>query len=524
MQDDPMTDRKTGAHLDEGRVHAWLDGELSAAESAAAERHVATCEQCAALVAEARGLIAASSRILSALDDDRSGVTPDADASVAAFAGVLARHRKGDDVEAPAAPNEHREGSEALGAAVPVEHGRQSAAAASGTVIPMQTRRRRGILHDPRWRVAATVLVLAGASALILTRGEVSSVMDSTFAESRSSEADATQGDAGSTGSSASGDAAPGGRPSPEAPPNDVGGAELERSVTIPPAEGASRRAEPSANMTPDVPAPPPLADVEPASPAPAPKFAAPQAAPLAAARRGDSVPAQDERQVAGMTVMESKTGQPSAGVTRVVRGQVRSMDAAQPVSGAVVHVPGAAASVATDDEGRFAIPVSPYDSLVVVRGLGYRPATVNLGTLGRTDSATVILERDVMAAREVAPGAVSQAEAALSVVLEAWLAEGAAPNDPRVLSSAGCWALVGGRVPGASEGVLLRLHGATGGSGRSWVPLGSDSLLVRLAGSSELRLERSGDRLAGFTRRSAIAGTASVAIEFARVTCRDDE
>ncbi|HLV25401.1 MAG TPA: hypothetical protein VKZ41_03745, partial [Gemmatimonadales bacterium] len=196
----------------------------------------------------------------------------------------------------------------------------------------------------------------------------------------------------------------------------------------------------------------------------------------------------------------------------------------AQPVSGAVVHVPGAAASVATDDEGRFAIPVSPHDSVVVVRGLGYRPATVNLGALGRTDSATVILERDIMAAREVAPGAVSQAEAALSVVLEAWLAEGASPNDPRVSSSAGCWALVGGRVPGASEGVLLRLHGATGGSGRTWVPLGSDSLLVRLAGSSELRLERSGDRLAGYTRRSTIAGTASVAIEFARVTCRDDE
>ncbi|HLV26967.1 MAG TPA: zf-HC2 domain-containing protein, partial [Gemmatimonadales bacterium] len=172
-----MTDRKTDAHLDEGRVHAWLDGELSAAESAAADRHVAACEQCAALVAEARGLIAASSRILSALDDDRSGVTPDADASVAAFAGVLARHRKGDDAEAPTAPNEHREGSEALGAAVPVERGRQSAAADSGTVIPIQTRRRRSILHDPRWRVAATVLVLAGASALVLTRGEVSSVM-----------------------------------------------------------------------------------------------------------------------------------------------------------------------------------------------------------------------------------------------------------------------------------------------------------------------------------------------------------
>ena len=56
-------------HLDEGTIHAWLDGELSADEAARAEAHVTACATCADAVAEARGFIAASSRILTALDN-----------------------------------------------------------------------------------------------------------------------------------------------------------------------------------------------------------------------------------------------------------------------------------------------------------------------------------------------------------------------------------------------------------------------------------------------------------------------
>jgi Putative zinc-finger len=63
-------------HLDEGTIHAWLDGELPLAEREAAEAHVAQCDQCAAAVAEARGFIAASSRILLALDAVPGGVLP----------------------------------------------------------------------------------------------------------------------------------------------------------------------------------------------------------------------------------------------------------------------------------------------------------------------------------------------------------------------------------------------------------------------------------------------------------------
>jgi anti-sigma factor RsiW len=63
-------------HLDEGTIHAWLDGALTPDEAAQADAHVKDCPQCQAAVAEARGFIAASSRILTALDDAPRGVIP----------------------------------------------------------------------------------------------------------------------------------------------------------------------------------------------------------------------------------------------------------------------------------------------------------------------------------------------------------------------------------------------------------------------------------------------------------------
>src|SRR5688500_18821370 len=63
-------------HLEEGTIHAWLDGALDSAQAAETEAHVAQCASCSAAVAEARGLIAATSRILTALDDVPSGVIP----------------------------------------------------------------------------------------------------------------------------------------------------------------------------------------------------------------------------------------------------------------------------------------------------------------------------------------------------------------------------------------------------------------------------------------------------------------
>ncbi|HEY6088936.1 MAG TPA: zf-HC2 domain-containing protein [Gemmatimonadaceae bacterium] len=63
-------------HLDEGTIHSWLDGALSPHEAARVEAHVAECPECRTAVAEARGFIAASSRILTALDNAPRGVVP----------------------------------------------------------------------------------------------------------------------------------------------------------------------------------------------------------------------------------------------------------------------------------------------------------------------------------------------------------------------------------------------------------------------------------------------------------------
>ena len=63
-------------HLDEGTIHAWLDGALNEEKARQAEEHAARCTQCATAVADARGFIAASSRILLALDDVPRGVVP----------------------------------------------------------------------------------------------------------------------------------------------------------------------------------------------------------------------------------------------------------------------------------------------------------------------------------------------------------------------------------------------------------------------------------------------------------------
>lgn len=80
-------------HLDEGTIHAWLDGALTPDESARVEAHAGACATCASLVAEARGLIAASSRILSSLDAVPAGVIPGSDSSADQLAALRARRR-----------------------------------------------------------------------------------------------------------------------------------------------------------------------------------------------------------------------------------------------------------------------------------------------------------------------------------------------------------------------------------------------------------------------------------------------
>lgn len=79
--DDHRPVESTGAaspdeHIDEGRIHEWLDGQCDAETAAQLEALVQSSPSFAARVAEARGLTAAASRILSALDDVPANVLP----------------------------------------------------------------------------------------------------------------------------------------------------------------------------------------------------------------------------------------------------------------------------------------------------------------------------------------------------------------------------------------------------------------------------------------------------------------
>ena len=80
-------------HLDEGTIHAWLDGALAPLEAEQVAKHAAECATCAAAVADARGIIAGSARIVSALDDVPGGVIPGRAPSPAAGMSIWRRLR-----------------------------------------------------------------------------------------------------------------------------------------------------------------------------------------------------------------------------------------------------------------------------------------------------------------------------------------------------------------------------------------------------------------------------------------------
>lgn len=87
-------------HATEDSVYAWLDGALTPSESSLVEAHVSGCETCAASVAEARGFIAASARILSVAEYVPQRVVPGADvarsaARIVALANAGAEDKSG---------------------------------------------------------------------------------------------------------------------------------------------------------------------------------------------------------------------------------------------------------------------------------------------------------------------------------------------------------------------------------------------------------------------------------------------
>ncbi len=105
----PKPREKRMQHPDEGTIHAWLDDALAPGDAARTAAHIAECADCSAAAAEARGFLAASSRILTALDN------------------------------------------------VPAK------------VIPVS--RKRNVVNSVAWRIAAALLVVATGSVIVLRKG-----------------------------------------------------------------------------------------------------------------------------------------------------------------------------------------------------------------------------------------------------------------------------------------------------------------------------------------------------------------
>ena len=80
-------------HLEEGTIHAWLDGALTPLDAEQVLKHAAECAACAAMVAEARGMIAGAARIVSTLDDVPGGVLPNRATATAKASSVWSRLR-----------------------------------------------------------------------------------------------------------------------------------------------------------------------------------------------------------------------------------------------------------------------------------------------------------------------------------------------------------------------------------------------------------------------------------------------
>ena len=319
-------------HLDEGTIHAWIDGELSPEQGGEIAAHVAECPKCAAMVAEARGLVAASTRILTALDDVPGGVMP----------------------------------------SVP-------------DIAPAQTVRRRWYQRTDV-RAAAALLLVAGTSLVVVQRGTDSSVTRATFATDDKARprpaAGAETAVAGpSTGTQevmadalSSSAAAPAPRaPKPTAPKSPMSGvpsrrAEAKSGFAVPrdqiaqgnamtDAQSSRLQARDESKSLKEEAAKSRAADVAFALPAP----------PLA---RVDAA--------APPVVAAPAEGRGAANAPGVVQGKVIDKESGKVLAGAQVLVEGTTLDASTDKDGNFTITnVPPGDRRLRVRRIGYDVASI---------------------------------------------------------------------------------------------------------------------------------------------------
>jgi anti-sigma factor RsiW len=309
-------------HPDEGRIHAWLDGELPEDQANEIATHARDCPECSAKVAEARGLIAASTRILTALDDVPSGVIPET--------------------------------------------------AAAGR-IPVLARPRRRWYDRMDVRAAAALLVVAGASYLVVKRDSGASretlmVADKIKAAPMSAETN-----------------------SAVAPP--VASPIAMQRAAQPPA----RRAAPPASRELNE----PMAKTSIVGGAAHATSAMRLDAVVAASR--DTVPPAAPAQMALMLPQAAST-RARARALGVVEGRVIDKKNEQGIAGASVIMPGTSLAVSTDKDGRFSITNVPAgEQHFIVRRIGYQAQNISIAVPDDASvTANVALEQQVLTLSQV--------------------------------------------------------------------------------------------------------------------------
>ena len=380
-------------HLDEGTIHAWIDGELSPEQGGEIAAHVAECPECAAMVAEARGLVAASTRILTALDDVPGGVIP----------------------------------------SVP-------------DIAPAQTEIvRRRWYQRTDVRAAAALLLVAGTSLVVVQRGADSKAARVTFATAdKGQPSPATAAEAAAAGPStgtrqvmadalSSSAAAPAPQTAKTVAPESrmlrarARREEVKSGFAVPldqnrqgnamaDAQSSRLQARDESQLLKEEAAKSRAADLARALPAP------PLASVGVATPPTVSAPA------------ERRAGATTAGV---VQGKVIDKESGKALPGAQVLVEGTTLDASTDKDGNFTITnVPPGDRRLRVRRIGYNPASIPVEqeTKGNEAANTVALTPSRTSLEEVVVSGVATARSITT--LESGVAKINAPITLRVVRS----------------------------------------------------------------------------------------
>lgn len=439
-------------HPDEGTIHAWLDGQLPRDEALEVEAHVAECRECADAVAEARGLIAASSRILTALDSIPREVVPK--------------------------ETRFRTAEEAARAANAV------ADAAADAIVPLElvARRPRRRWFNGASLAAAAAIVAAIGTVPLIQRSVLHAPLDREERTERARVASGPSADASSPAAVVSASPAPAkslGSNRELAPAPSVAGAPSGAMVARDTANEARlqglrdeaaglKKAEPTQAMAvgvaraSDSVAPKVIREKEVAANKPAEELAKdtkqlaqsaqPQAPPAPAPRREALAALQTAARPDSARLDRPQASVDAAGAgVGGLRGRVTDANA-NALAGATVSVDGTTNSVMTNSAGEFTISgLQGGVHRLTVRRVGYQPAnrdvTVTSGQTGETEvvlnaSQVALSEVVVTGAQGAAPRGAASARAKTAAPARAGDAPPGAPITAEQSGAVGCYDL----------------------------------------------------------------------------------